>query len=69
MLVVAVTLPELLVRVYNKMFQIFVGYTSVLAVAALYYTWRDGYVGKQPKRAALNERVAYLLWVAANRNS
>lgn len=50
------------------MFQLFVGYASVLAVAALYYTWRDGYSARQ-RRATVNERVAYLLWVAANRNA
>ncbi|QEL18065.1 hypothetical protein [Limnoglobus roseus] len=51
------------------MFQIFVGYASVLAVAALYYTWRDGYTPRHQQRSAVNERVAYMLWVAANRNS
>jgi hypothetical protein len=49
------------------MFQMFVGYACVLSVASIYYVWRDGYAMKQ-KRTAVNERVAYLLWVAANRS-
>lgn len=39
---------------------------ACLAIAALYYSWRDVYVKKQ-KRAVLHERVAYMLWVAAAR--
>lgn len=51
------------------MFQMFVGYASVLAVAVLYYTWRDGYSIRNQRRVSVNERVAYLLWVAAQRAS
>jgi hypothetical protein len=39
---------------------------ACLAIAALYYSWRDVYARKQ-KRAVLQERVAYMLWVAAAR--
>lgn len=40
-----------------------------LAIAALYYTWRDVYLVRmrQKKAANLHERVAHMLWVAANR--
>ena len=37
---------------------------ACLLIAALYYTWRDGYHLPR-KRTALHERVAYMLWVAA----
>lgn len=50
------------------MFQMVVGYLAVFAVAAIYYAWRDGTVAKERKRVTLNERVAYMLWVAANRS-
>lgn len=49
------------------MFQMFVGYACVLSVAVLYYAWRDGYAIRGQQRSNLNERVAYLLWVAAHR--
>jgi hypothetical protein len=49
------------------LFQMFASYLAVLAVAMIYYTWRDGYRSKARQRAVLNERVAYMLWVAANR--
>jgi len=41
-----------------------------LAIAALYYTWRDVYLVRQrrQKTTNLHERVAHMLWVAANRN-
>lgn len=41
---------------------------AVLAIAMLYYTWRDGYVTRfrQPS-ARVNDRVAYMLWMAAQR--
>lgn len=51
------------------MFQLFIGYASVLSVAVIYYAWRDGYVARTQRRSTVNERVAYLLWVAANRGS
>ena len=49
------------------MFQMFVGYACVLSVAAVYYTWRDGYTAKSKRDTTINQRVAYLLWVTANR--
>ncbi len=44
---------------------------AVLAIAVIYYAWRDAYIARQVKEpvANLNERVAYMLWVAANRTS
>ncbi len=40
-----------------------------LAIAALYYTWRDVYQVRlrRQKNTNLHERVAHMLWVAANR--
>ncbi|MFO0850911.1 MAG: hypothetical protein U0871_20505 [Gemmataceae bacterium] len=41
---------------------------AVLAIAMLYYTWRDGYSARfRRKGARVNDRVAYMLWVAAQR--
>ena len=39
---------------------------AALAIASLYYTWRDVYLHRK-KREQLHDRVAYMLWVAANR--
>ncbi|GIW85629.1 MAG: hypothetical protein KatS3mg107_1289 [Gemmataceae bacterium] len=39
---------------------------SCLAIAALYYLWRDVYLPRR-KRRLLRERVAYMLWVAAQK--
>ncbi len=39
---------------------------ACLAIATLYYTWRDVYLHRK-KRVQLHERVSYMLWVAANR--
>jgi hypothetical protein len=39
---------------------------ACLAIAALYYTWRDVYLHHR-KREHLRDRVAYMLWVAASR--
>jgi hypothetical protein len=41
---------------------------ACLAIAALYYSWRDGYVHRR-RRAYTRERVAYMLWVAASRTA
>lgn len=38
---------------------------SALAVAVLYYAWRDGYRANLIKHKVLCERVAYLVWSAA----
>lgn len=49
------------------MLQMVTGYCAVLAIAVLYYAWRDGYAAKARQRTAIKDRVAYMLWVAANR--
>jgi hypothetical protein len=40
---------------------------AALTIAAIYYAWRDGYVARLRKQRILRERVAYMLWCAANR--
>ncbi len=40
---------------------------AALSIAVLYYSWRDGYHKKRNEEKKLRERVAYMLWVAANR--
>lgn len=47
-------------------FQLITCNLACLAIAALYYTWRDVYMHRR-KRENLRERVAYMLWVAASR--
>lgn len=49
------------------LFQMFASYIAVLAVAMIYYAWRDVYRMRARQRTMLNERVAYMVWVAANR--
>jgi hypothetical protein len=49
------------------MLQLITWNLSALAIAAIYYAWRDGYVAKHRKRQVLHQRVAYMLWVAASR--
>ena len=39
---------------------------AALTIATLYYTYRDVYLHRK-KRTELRDRVAYMLWVAANR--
>jgi hypothetical protein len=40
---------------------------AALAIAVIYYAWRDYYLRpRQEKERILRERVAYMLWVAAN---
>jgi hypothetical protein len=39
---------------------------ACLAIASVYYTWRDIHLNRR-KREKLHDRVAYMLWVAANR--
>ena len=43
---------------------------AVLSIAALYYAWRDGYLvpARRAAKAQLHDRVAYMLWVAAQRS-
>jgi len=38
---------------------------AALTIAALYYSWRDVYYARLCKERVLRERVAYLLWTAA----
>ena len=40
---------------------------AVLAIAGIYYAWRDRYTKLSGQRAVLRDRVAYMLWVAAQR--
>jgi hypothetical protein len=51
------------------MFQMVACNLAVLAIAMIYYAWRDGYVTRDRGQASLHERVAYMLWVAAHRAS
>jgi hypothetical protein len=39
---------------------------SALAVATLYYAWRDAYAARKRCKQILCERVAFMLWTAAN---
>ena len=48
------------------MFQMIACNIACLAIATLYYTWRDVYKHRR-QREKLNERVAYMLWMAASR--
>ena len=41
--------------------------TAALAVALLYYTWRTYHQANLARRRVLRERVAYMLWVMAER--
>jgi hypothetical protein len=38
---------------------------TVLGVAAIYYLWRDGYHVRMLRKKILHERIAYMLWTAA----
>jgi hypothetical protein len=40
-------------------------HVCALAVASIYYLWRDGYVAELRRERRLCERVAFLLWTAA----
>jgi len=39
---------------------------AMLSIALIYYAWRDSRPKSHP---ALNERVAYMLWVAAQKSA
>jgi hypothetical protein len=41
-------------------------YVAALAIAGLYYYWRDKVVNPIRRRRILRERVTYMLWCAAN---
>lgn len=51
------------------MVQMLIANVGVLAIATIYYAWRDGYHVKRQAaaRRVLRDRVAYMLWMAANR--
>lgn len=49
------------------MFQMVACNFAVLTIAMIYFAWRDGRISKTRRREVLNERVAYMLWVAAQR--
>jgi hypothetical protein len=51
------------------MFQMVACNLAVLAIAMLYYAWRDGYLGRDRGQPGLQERVAYMLWVVAHKSS
>lgn len=38
---------------------------TALTVAMIFYTYRDGYLGRLRRSRILHQRVAYLLWNAA----
>jgi hypothetical protein len=38
---------------------------TALAVAVIYYAWRDGYCAWVRRERMLHERVAYMLWTAS----
>jgi hypothetical protein len=40
---------------------------AALAVATLYYLWRAHYQTRQRRQRVLCQRVAYMLWVVADR--
>lgn len=50
------------------MLQFVVPNLAALAIAMLYYAWRDGYSVKIQREKMLRERVAYMLWTAAQRS-
>jgi hypothetical protein len=49
-------------------FQLLACNVACLVIAGLYYAWRDVYLHRR-KRARLHDRVAFMLWVAANRSA
>lgn len=48
------------------MFELIACNLAMLSIAMIYYAWRDG-LRKPP--VSVNERVAYMLWVAAQKSS
>ena len=40
-------------------------HATALAVAILYYGWRDGYLAQLRRARIIHERVAYLIWSSA----
>ncbi len=48
------------------MFELIACNLAMLSIAMIYYAWRDSRSKPQPN---LNERVAYMLWVAAQKSA
>ena len=48
------------------MFELLACYLATLAIAMLFYGWRDGF-SRRPQPHQIRERVAYMLWVSAQR--
>jgi hypothetical protein len=46
--------------------QVLGSYVAALAIAGLYYYWRDKVVNPIRRRKLLRERVTFMLWCAAN---
>ena len=38
---------------------------AALAIAAIYYLYRDGYIAQVRRQQTFRERIAYMLWTAA----
>lgn len=49
------------------MFEMMTCNVAVLSIAALYYAWKDRATKAAQKRRQLCDRVAYMLWAAAQR--
>ena len=49
------------------MFEMLTCNAAVLAIAALYYTWKDRMAHHTRKQRVLRERVTYMLWTVAQR--
>lgn len=49
------------------MFEMLTCNAAVLAIAAVYYAWKDRVAKDSQKRRVLHERVAYMLWAVAQR--
>jgi len=49
------------------MFQLVACNFAVLAIAGMYFAWKDRVGRAAHRRAQLRDRVAYMLWAAAQR--
>lgn len=49
------------------MYQLLACNVAVLAIATIYYAWKEARGFALRRQAKLNERVAYMLWSAAQR--
>jgi len=49
------------------MLQLIATNLTVLIIAGLYYSWRDRFAKANEQRQVLRQRVAYMLWAAAQR--